>query len=1090
MKSILYINSNDQNREPMKAIINIIISFLLVIALYNNSYSQCSYQVSLYDTYGDGWNDGYISVEVNGISVIEDMTVETGTGPEVAEFTVSTGDVISITYTAGSWSVENEITVYDSEGNVVYEDGMNNETPTGGEVGVASCPACPEPFDIAFSNIGMEDATLTYGMSDNVVSVSVEWGVEGFTPTGVPSGTFPGTTMLFQDLTPGATYDVYLMSNCDTDGVSTWAGPYSFTTLTCLPVDACEYTMDMDDTGNSWNGASITVIQNGVNIGEFTVSGGGENTETVSLCSGSTIELVWTSGVYDNECIFSLIDPYGNVEYSWTAGGAPSAGTFHTFVNNCTPPTCPPPTDFTVQNVTTNTASLSWNDGGAGTSWQIEYGFSGFSPEGIPEDVSAFENYTIAGLSSHTAYDVYVRADCGDGDYSEWVGPVTFVTEIMPLSNPTNCGENLFILDGTCTEIPIVVSTPGTSLGSNVELTDVNLIIEHTYDYNLTIALVSPQGTKVYLSQYNGGSGDNYGMLDGTCEQVTNFTMNGEDGYITSGTAPFVGSYTPQGDLASFNDGSDPNGEWILEICETSTNGSGAFQFAELIFEISGNEAEIVLYSFPEQESAAVIDSVNQTVNIMVDWEADLTNLTAEFELSPGASAVVNAVDQESGITSNNFSSPAEYDVTSINGMVTKTWTIYVEQEPIPQGAFCEDPIPLTLPAIDIQGTTDGYGDNYDNSMLCTSSYMNGDDIVYEFTIPVDGTLSGSLTGSMGWIGMFIVDGCPDDAGICTIKKTSTSNEISFTDEVISSGTYFLVISNFAPPQSFNYSFDLSFTPSAGFVDLAVIDPQIDYESCNLSVESIDIEIINTGSENILQNDTIPVFFDNDGLLSEEEIILEEDLQPGDTVIYTFISQADCSEPGEHYVTIGANYQYDQFLDNDEYVELFNNTMPEPEITQGDTLVISAGELPYTLTLTENYTMQYWVKEDGSENSVAAEFIVNSFGVFNVTVWNDEGCSGDDQILITYPLSELTVQNQNVVKLYPNPNYGKFIVECSVFFSDEVIRIYDCYGRVVFINKIAEKKRNFEIDVTGLSNGIYVLEIVGKGNVIKRFEKL
>ncbi|MFK7950626.1 MAG: proprotein convertase P-domain-containing protein, partial [Saprospiraceae bacterium] len=75
----------------------------------------------------------------------------------------------------------------------------------------------------------------------------------------------------------------------------------------------------------------------------------------------------------------------------------------------------------------------------------------------------------------------------------------------------------------------------------------------------LTISLVSPNGTVIDLSSNNGG-GSNY---TSTCFEPNAATP------ITSGSNPFTGSFTPEGNLSMFN-GDVVNGNWTLWV-STST---------------------------------------------------------------------------------------------------------------------------------------------------------------------------------------------------------------------------------------------------------------------------------------------------------------------------------------------------------------------------------------------------------------------------------------------------------------------------------------------------------------------------------------
>lgn len=64
----------------------------------------------------------------------------------------------------------------------------------------------------------------------------------------------------------------------------------------------------------------------------------------------------------------------------------------------------------------------------------------------------------------------------------------------------------------------------------------------------------------------------------------------------------------------------------------------------------ASSEAVITAFSFAEQTGSATINSETGTINIEVENGTDVTNLVAEFTLSPGASAEVNSTVQDSGV--------------------------------------------------------------------------------------------------------------------------------------------------------------------------------------------------------------------------------------------------------------------------------------------------------------------------------------------------------------------------------------------------------------------------------------------------------
>ena len=223
------------------------------------------------------------------------------------------------------------------------------------------------------------------------------------------------------------------------------------------------------------------------------------------------------------------------------------------------------------------------------------------------------------------------------------------------------------------------------------------------------------------------------------------------------------------------------------------------------------SENDFLSFSFPEETGPATIDTSTHTIDIEVGWETDVTVLIAYFTTSPLSTVDIGGVPQTSGVTVNNFSGGAVTYTVTAEDATTQDWIVTVSLEPAPQGALCADPISLFLPVVDLVGTTDGFGDNYDNTMSCASSYMNGDDIVYEFILASDGYISGDLSSSESWIGMFILDGCPDAGANCIVTSTSSGSFTSFIDEPILAGNYYVVVSSYPAPQFIDFTMNLSF---------------------------------------------------------------------------------------------------------------------------------------------------------------------------------------------------------------------------------------------------------------------------------------
>lgn len=91
---------------------------------------------------------------------------------------------------------------------------------------------CPSPTQLIATNFTSGSVDLGWVESTTATSWDIEWGIAGFTPTGTPSLTGVTNPYTLSGLNPYTGYEFYVRSDCGaTDGVSTWAGPFSFKTL-------------------------------------------------------------------------------------------------------------------------------------------------------------------------------------------------------------------------------------------------------------------------------------------------------------------------------------------------------------------------------------------------------------------------------------------------------------------------------------------------------------------------------------------------------------------------------------------------------------------------------------------------------------------------------------------------------------------------------------------------------------------------------------------------------------------------------------------------------------------------------------------
>jgi len=98
-------------------------------------------------------------------------------------------------------------------------------------------------------------------------------------------------------------------------------------------------------------------------------------------------------------------------------------------------PTCFTPSGLTISGVTSETADLAWTKGATEAAWVVQYKAEGAS-DWTEKDVSSTPSCSLTGLSASTTYYVQVKADCGEGDYSEPSAQQTFKTTCATESLP------------------------------------------------------------------------------------------------------------------------------------------------------------------------------------------------------------------------------------------------------------------------------------------------------------------------------------------------------------------------------------------------------------------------------------------------------------------------------------------------------------------------------------------------------------------------------------------------------------------------------------------------------------------------------
>src|SRR5690554_5284056 len=133
-------------------------------------------------------------------------------------------------------------------------------------------------------------------------------------------------------------------------------------------------------------------------------------------------------------------------------------------------------------------------------------------------------------------------------------------------------------------------------------------------------------------------------------------------------------------------------------------------------------------------------------------------------------------------------------------------------------GETCDAPIVVTALPFDDAGNTADYGDNYSSGDVppvatdavtngtSSSSYLNGDDVVYAYTPADDEVLNISTTNDDDWVGLWAFTGYPFTSTVGYHTATSGGTRSIEGLPVTAGETYYFVISTWAPPQSTDYT--------------------------------------------------------------------------------------------------------------------------------------------------------------------------------------------------------------------------------------------------------------------------------------------
>ncbi|WP_239618411.1 beta strand repeat-containing protein, partial [Cohnella mopanensis] len=308
----------------------------------------------------------------------------------------------------------------------------------------------------------------------------------------------------------------------------------------------------------------------------------------------------------------------------------------------------------------------------------------------IPADGATFEVYDADGITVATAVavgnKVIVTAEDGINKvtYSIAIAPNTDTTITSSIGVVSTGGTGLDTIDhipyGTTVAALKAAITP--AIGATFQIYNSN---------ETTLATTLATGRKVIVTAQDGMTRRVYRL---SVELNSDATLTSTLGTVSTGGTANETILVPYGTtLTALNSAIrqaagatyviyNADGTTVATALATGTKvivtANDTITKVTYTVTIAANIAKaITSFKFAEQTANATINTSARTVKITVANGTNPNGLVATFTLSPGATATVGAVVQQSGSTANDFSNVVTYVVKAEDNS-TQTWTVTV----------------------------------------------------------------------------------------------------------------------------------------------------------------------------------------------------------------------------------------------------------------------------------------------------------------------------------------------------------------------------------------------------------------------------
>jgi len=518
-------------------------NLLLSIFVFFTSFviSQCTHTIRLTDTFGDGWNGGAVSVSVNGLTVLSNITLSTGLGPAIFNFTASSGQTIRVYRTiAGTYPSEMRVQVVNNVGTVLLAtiQPVSGTATTLGSTCLANCtvatpgctntssygsavaPSTPTTVTISSCNFQSEYSTV----SGIVAGQTYQFGYSLGGYITVHTGTYNGPIVAYGNapLNWASSYTGTVFVHYNTNSSCGTASSCGTSTVTCVTCSAP--AAPANDLVCNATSISCGQIISGTTV-NATNSGVGEN----STCSVTQTQPgVWYRVTGTGQIMTAYL-----CNTAWDSKISVFSGT------SCSALTCVGGNDDMGPSCATSSASYQWTSTVGLNYYILVHGYSTSSafslglicttpPPSAPTYITATQNTICNGTSTTltangaigTVY--WYTGGCG----TTFIGTGNSIT-VTPSTTTTyfarNYNSGLFSSSCTSTtitvnQIPQVTITPTSNVICNGPSTQLNSNVSGLSVPGNLVVTISSGGfmDETSWTLYNNlgtiiGSGGNYG---------------------------------------------------------------------------------------------------------------------------------------------------------------------------------------------------------------------------------------------------------------------------------------------------------------------------------------------------------------------------------------------------------------------------------------------------------------------------------------------------------------------------------------------------------------------------------------------------